>query len=55
MTFFDDDAGYDLNDPKHSTFHERYADLWDNRDKGENPKYGPGNPDWERDFEKDKE
>ncbi len=22
-------------------------------ERGENPSYGPGNPDWERDFEKD--
>jgi rubrerythrin len=32
MSFWDD-SGYELSDPKHPTFHERYADIWDNRDK----------------------
>lgn len=24
-----DDSGYDLNDPKHPTFHDRYAEFAD--------------------------
>jgi hypothetical protein len=28
-----DGGAYELNDPKHPTFHERYADSYDNRDK----------------------
>lgn len=27
------ETGYDPSDPKHPTFHDRYADVWDNRDK----------------------
>lgn len=29
MSFYDDSGCYDLNDPKHPTFHERYADAAD--------------------------
>lgn len=28
-----DDSGYELSDPKHPTYHDRMADIWDNRDK----------------------
>lgn len=28
-----DDTGYELDDPKHPTFHDRHADIWDARDK----------------------
>jgi hypothetical protein len=28
-----DDTGYELGDPKHPTFHERFSDIWDNREK----------------------
>ena len=27
-----DDSGYELDDPKHPSFHTRHADLWDNRE-----------------------
>lgn len=30
---YDDDSGYAMDDPKHPTFHERYAGIWDDRDK----------------------
>jgi hypothetical protein len=30
---WDIDAGYDPSDPKHPTYHERMADVWDSRDK----------------------
>lgn len=29
----DDDSGYELDDPKHPTFHDRYADQADRRRK----------------------
>jgi hypothetical protein len=28
-----DETGYDSDDPKHPTFHDRYADVWDMREK----------------------
>ena len=28
-----DDTGYDLSDPKHPTYHDRMADVWDSREK----------------------
>jgi hypothetical protein len=28
-----DESGYDLSDPKHPTYHDRYSGLWDDRDK----------------------
>ena len=28
-----DESGYSPDDPKHPTYHERMADVWDNRDK----------------------
>jgi hypothetical protein len=27
-----DDVGYELDDPKHPTYHDRLADLWDMRE-----------------------
>jgi hypothetical protein len=32
---YGDDSGYELNDPKHPTFHERYADWGDSLRKRE--------------------
>jgi hypothetical protein len=26
------EVGYELDDPKHPTYHDRYADVWDLRD-----------------------
>lgn len=39
----EDDEGYDLDDPKHSTFHERYAEAGDNARKREREE-GAGPP-----------
>lgn len=40
MSIWDDEAGYEYSDPKHPTFHDRYAGLWDNRDKSLKPVCG---------------
>jgi hypothetical protein len=29
----DEEEGYDLDDPKHPTYHDRMSEIWDNRDK----------------------
>jgi hypothetical protein len=31
----DDDTGYELDDPKHPTYHDRMSEVWDSRDKTE--------------------
>ncbi len=28
----DEDCGYDLDDPKHPSYHDRMSDLWDMRE-----------------------
>lgn len=35
MSLWDDEAGYDLDDPKHPTYLDRYADVIDLRRKRE--------------------
>ena len=42
----DNDTGYELNDPKHPTYYERYADYADysrKRDKENGPEEREGN------------
>lgn len=48
MSVWDDEAGYDYDDPKHPTFHERYADWGDTlrkRDKESDPPCSDPRPD----------
>ena len=33
VNMYDDDSGYAMDDPKNPSYHERYASIWDNRDK----------------------